>query len=106
MAAAVYSAYRWRQADALRVKTARWTHFVMDSLGTTLNLPRPPVEAEGRDSVYWQWVATTALLQSRRWAQAVRHWVELRSTLLDEVDIADLKREGLESPVEQLRDSP
>ena len=103
--AAGYFAYRWRQAESGRIQTIRWTHFVMDSLGTTLTPPGPPIGAEGRDSVYWQWVATTAQLQSRRWQQAVRHWVELRSTLLDEADITDLKRQGLENPPRQLRES-
>jgi hypothetical protein len=103
--AAGYFAYRWRQAESRRIETVRWTHFVMDSLGTTLSPPGPPVGAEGKDSVYWQWVATTAQLQSRRWQEAVRHWVELRSTLLDDADIADLKRQGLENPPRQLRES-
>jgi hypothetical protein len=35
----------------------------------------------------------------------VRHWVALRSTLLDELDIAKLKQEGLEDPPRQLRES-
>ncbi len=103
--AAGYFAYRWRQAESRRMETVRWTHFVMDSLGTTLSPPAPPVGAEGKDSVYWQWVATTAQLQSRRWQEAVRHWVGLRSTLLDEADITDLKRQGLENPPRQLRES-
>jgi hypothetical protein len=105
VAATVYSSYRWRQAESRRLESLRWTHFVMDSLGTSLSPPGPPVGPEGRDSVYWQWVATTAQLQSRRWQEAVRHWVQLRSTLLDEVDIARLKQEGLENPVQQLRES-
>lgn len=77
----------------------------MDSLGTKVSPPGPPVGPEGRDSVYWQWVATTAQLQSRRWQEAVRHWVELRSTLLDEVDIAELKQQGLKDPPQELRGS-
>jgi hypothetical protein len=103
--AAGYFAYRWRQAESRRIETVRWTHFVMDSLGTTLSLPGPPVGAEGRDSVYWQWVATAARLQSRRWQQEVRHWAELRSAHLSEADMADLKRQGLENPPRQLRES-
>ena len=103
--AAGYFAYRWRQAETRRIDTVRWTRFVMDSLGTTLSPPGPPAGPEGKDSVYWQWVATTAQLQSRRWQQAVRHWVELRSTLLDEADIAGLKRQGLEDPPRDLRAS-
>src|SRR5262245_21490375 len=37
-------ATKWRQAEHRANETARWTHFVMDSLGKTVNLPRPPVE--------------------------------------------------------------
>src|SRR5258705_11666536 len=62
--AAGYFAYQWRQSERRRIETVRWTRFVMDSLGTTLSPPGPPVGAEGRDSIYWQWVATTAQLQS------------------------------------------
>jgi len=97
--------YRWRQAEKQLQETVRWTHFVMDSLGTTVELPPPPLATGVRDSLYWQWVATTARLQSRRWQQAVRHWVDLRSTLLDELDIARLKEQGLEDPPRQLRKS-
>lgn len=103
--AAGYFAYRWRQAETGRIDTVRWTRFVMDSLGTAISLPGPPVGPEGRDSVYWQWVATTAQLQSRRWQETVRHWVGVRSTLIDEADIADLKRQGLEDPPRDLRTS-
>ena len=103
--AAGYLAYRWRQSETRRIETVRWTRFVMDSLGTTLSPPGPPVGPEGRDSVYWQWVATTAQLQSRRWQAAVRHWAELRSSSLDEGDIADLRRQGLKDPAKQLRES-
>jgi len=101
----VYFAYRWRQAEHLRTETMRWTRAVMDSLGSTLTPPGPPVGPEGRDSVYWQWVATTAQLQSRRWQAAVRHWAELRSSTLDESDIEDLRRQGLQNPPRDLRES-
>jgi hypothetical protein len=98
-------AVKWQQAERRAAETSRWTHFVMDSLGSTLSLPSPPVEPWGRDSLYWQWVATTARLQSRRWQQAVQHWARTRSTLLDEVDIEMLRRKGLANPPAQLRDS-
>jgi hypothetical protein len=77
----------------------------MDSLGARVTPPAPPVGPEGRDSVYWQWVATTAQLQSRRWQAAVRHWAELRSSTLDETDIEGLRQQGLQDPPKQLRQS-
>lgn len=100
-----FFAYRWRQSESRLNATRNWTHFVMDSLGTSVSFPRPPDDALPRDSVYWQWVATTAQLQSRRWQAAVRHWVELRSTLLDETDVEQLKQVGLDDPPRQLRES-
>jgi hypothetical protein len=103
IAATVYFAHRWRHAEDLRAQTVRWTHTVMDSLGSIVTPPGPPIGPEGRDSVYWQWVATTAQLQSRRWQEAVRHWAELRSASLDEGDIADLRRQGLKNPARDLR---
>lgn len=101
----IYFAYRWHEAENLRGQTLRWTRAVMDSLGTKVTPPGPPVGPEGRDSVYWQWVATTAQLQSRRWQAAVQHWGELRSSTLDESDIEDLRRQGLQDPPKQLRQS-
>jgi len=98
-------ATKWQQAERRANDTARWTHFVMDSLGTTIRLPSPPVEPWGRDTVYWQWVATTAQLQSRRWQLAVQHWAQAKGTFLDDVDTEELKREGLPNPASQLRDS-
>src|SRR5689334_15934335 len=100
-----FFAYRWRASESRLHATVQWTHFVMDSLGTSIELPRPPDDAIGRDSVYWQWVATTAQLQSRRWQAAVRHWVELRSTLLDEGDVVSLQRQGLDDPARRIRES-
>lgn len=91
----VILATKWRQAERRADDTARWTHFVMDSLGTTLSLPRPPAGPWGRDTVYWQWVATSAQMQSRRWQLAVQHWAKSRSTLLDEIEIEELRRSGL-----------
>jgi len=77
----------------------------MDSLGTTLSLPPPPVEPWGRDTVYWQFVATAARLQSRRWQNAVQHWAQARGTLLDEIDVEELRKAGVADPGRQLRDS-
>ena len=101
----IYLAVQWRQAEHRAAETTRWTRFVMDSLGTTLNLPSPPVEPFGRDSLYWQWVATTARMQSRRWQQAVQHWARLRGTVLDPLDIELLKQQGLVDPPRQLREN-
>ena len=36
-----FLAARWREAEHRAESTARWTRFVMDSLGTTLALPSP-----------------------------------------------------------------
>ena len=98
-------AVKWRQAERRADATTRWTRFVMDSLGTTLTLPSPPIEPWGRDTVYWQWVATSARLQSRRWQLAVQHWAQARGTLLDDSDIEMLRQKGLPDPAHQLRDS-
>jgi hypothetical protein len=98
-------AYRWRHADSQLHQTLRWTHFVMDSLETSVSFPHPPNATGVRDTLYWQWVATTAQLQSMRWQQAVQHWAGVRSTLLDELDIERLKQEGLEDPPRQLREN-
>ena len=103
--ACAFLAIKWQHAERRADETARWTRFVMDSLGTTVTLPRPPVEPWGRDTVYWQWVATTAQLQSRRWQLAVQHWAQARGTFLDDVDTEQLKRKGLADPAAQLRDS-
>jgi hypothetical protein len=100
-----FFAYRWRQSESRLHATLHWTHFVMDSLGTSINFPAPPEGPAGRGSIYWQWVATTAQLQSGRWQAAVRHWVELRSTLLDEGDIVMLQRQGLVDPPRRIRES-
>lgn len=97
-------ALQWQRAERRRVDTVRWTRFVLDSLATTVKMPPPP-EGTAPDSVYWQWIATGAQLQSRRWQQAVRHWTTTRSVLLDEVDAMQLRSAGLRDPVRQLRDS-
>jgi len=105
LAACGLLATKWQQAEQRARETTRWTRFVMDSLGTTINLPGPPPQPWGRDSVYWQWVATTAQLQSRRWQLAVQHWARSRGTLLDEGDLEELRQRGLADPLVQLRDS-
>jgi hypothetical protein len=96
---------KWQQAERRAAATTRWTEFVIDSLGTTLSLPPPPIEPWGRDSVYWQWVAVSARLQSRRWQLAVQHWAQARGTLLNDSDINFLREKGLIDPPRQLRDS-
>lgn len=103
--AAAFSTYRWRRTESQLHHTVQWTHSVMDSLATTVTFPRPPFATGARDTVYWQWVATSAQLRSRAAMQAVRHWVGLRSTLLDEAAVMQLKREGLDDPPRQLRES-
>ncbi len=103
-ACAIFAA-KWQQAERRADDTARWTRSVMDSLGTTQELPYPPIQPWGRDSVYWQWVATSTQMHARRLALAVRHWVSLKQTLLGDLDIEILKRQGLADPVSQLRDS-
>jgi hypothetical protein len=47
-------------------------HFAIDDQ----EMVRRAVAEWGRDSIYRQWVATGAQLQSRRRQQAVRYWVE------------------------------
>lgn len=103
--AAGYFAYRWRKADAELRETVQWTHVVMDSLAADMTFPNPPYQTGVRDSVYWQWVATGAQLKLRKAQEIVRHWVSLRSTLLDEIDLMHLKEEGLDDPPRQLRES-
>ena len=100
---AAFFAYRWRQAEAQRRETVAWTHTVMDSLATTMEFPQPAYLGGVRDSVYWQWVATGAHLRLRKAQEVVQHWVGLRSTLLDEIEVARLKEEGLDDPARQLR---
>lgn len=94
----------WRRAEHRQTETVEWTRFVMDSLGTSVRLPYPP-DGTAPDSVYWQWVATSAQLQSRQWQRAVRHWALTQAVLLDEIELAQLRSEGLTDPVRQLRDS-
>lgn len=105
LAAATFMGLRWRQAESRVAATRAWTQFVVDSLGTTLRLPHPPEGPGGRDSIYWQWVATGAQLQSRRWQQNVDYWIGNRGMMLELSDIEALRLQGLQDPVHQLRDS-
>lgn len=105
LTACVIFAAKWQHAERRADDTARWTQFVMDSLGTTLRFPFPPIQPWGRDTVYWQWVATSAQMQSRRWQLAVQNWARARGTMLDDADIEYLRRQGLANPVPQLRGS-
>jgi hypothetical protein len=97
-------AFQWQRAERRRVETVEWTRFVLDSLGTSVRLPAPP-EGTAPDSIYYQWVATTALMQSRQWQRSVRRSALSHSVLLDEYELAQLRVEGLTDPVLQLRES-
>ena len=100
-----YFAVQWRKADKQLLATSAWTHAVMDSLSSTMEFPNPPYLEGMRDSLYWQWVATGAQLRVRQAQNVVRHWVSMRSTLLDEADLIHLKSDGLDDPPLQLRES-
>ena len=100
-----FFAVGWRRAAHDASSTRAWARTVLDSLATSTTPPGPPIGPEGRDSVYWQWVATSAQLQTRRWQQALRYANERHGTLLEERDVAALKSEGLADPARQLRDS-
>jgi hypothetical protein len=101
----VFFWWQAHQADRRNHQTLAWSRSVLDSLSRTVTFAPPPEGPEGRDSLYWQWVAVTAQIQSRRWQQAVRYWASRQATILDERDIAELKQEGLVNPVGQIRDS-
>jgi len=103
--AAAYFGLQWRDAESRAATAMAWGSFLADSLGSTVSFPPPPVGPEGPDSVYWQWVATTATLQSRRWQKAVRVAAESRATLLDAHEIDELRRQGLDEPAAELRSS-
>ena len=103
--AASFVAYRWRKADAQVRNSVAWTSSLMDSHATTMELPNPPYLGGVRDSVYWQWVATGATIRARQMQGVARHWIGLRQTLLDEIDLTHLKEQGLDDPPRQLRES-
>jgi len=105
LAANAFLFWRWRGSERTAGEARRYVGFVMDSLGAEVTFPRPPEGPAGRDSIYWQWVATAAQLQSRRWQRAVQYWRDQRAVLLDPEDVAMFQRAGLDDPARQLRDS-
>jgi hypothetical protein len=93
------------QDSERRLQQSRgWTTSVMDSLGRSFDNP-PPIGREGRDSLYWQWVAISARLEARKFKNNLREVNERRGTLMDESDLAELREAGLKDPARQLRDS-
>lgn len=100
---AAYLGVQWRSAESRAAQATAWGAFLADSLGSTLSFPPPPVGPEGADSVYWQWVATTATLQARRWQRQVRLAAEGQATLLGTYDVEALRRKGLDDPVQDIR---
>ena len=103
-ACAIFAA-KWQHAERRAADTARWTRLVMDSISTTQELPYPPIQPWGRDTLYWQWVATSTQMQSRRLRLAVQNWARGRGTILDDADIENLRKQGFANPIQQLRDS-
>jgi hypothetical protein len=101
----VFFALRSQRAEREARETRAWARAVLDSLGRTTLPPGPPVGPEGRDSIYWQWVGTSAQMQSRRLQREVGYWKERRGTLLGEADLAELRTQGFEDPAHDLRDS-
>ena len=104
LASVGFFAYRWRGAESRLEENVAYTRGVMDSLATTVRFPPPLMFAE-RDSLYWRWVATNAEVHLQRAQKVLRHQAELRQTVLDEIDIAHLKEQGLTDPPRQLRES-
>jgi len=100
-----FFAYRWHKADTQLRQHVAWTSSFMDSVSTTMEFPNPPYLGGARDSVYWQWVATGATIRTRQMQGVARHWIAQRQTLLDEIDLMQLKEQGLEDPPRQLRES-
>lgn len=96
---------RLRSSEGQLQDTRAWARSVLDSLGRTFETPAPPVGAEGRDSLYWQWVAISARMDSRRLQYQLREARQRRGTLLSSADVAKLREAGLEDPIVQLRDS-
>ncbi len=96
---------RLRGAESQLDQTRDWTRSVLDSLGRNLETPPPPVGAEGRDSLYWQWVAIGARIDARRLQAQVREARARRGNLLGPGDLAALREAGLDDPATQLRDS-
>ncbi|HET9326522.1 MAG TPA: hypothetical protein VFQ05_07115 [Candidatus Eisenbacteria bacterium] len=96
---------RLQMAERQVQATRSWTGSVMDSLATLVEAPPPPAGPQGRDSVYWQWVATTASMRARRLQGQLQEVHEGRGNLLSEGDLAALREAGLRDPGRQIRDS-
>lgn len=108
LVAAVASGFffiRMQSAERRLEETRSWTQSVLDSLARSIETPPPPVGDEGRDSVYWQWVALGARMDARRFQNQLREARERRRDLLSATDLAALRDQGLADPVRQLRDS-
>jgi hypothetical protein len=105
VASATFFANRWRNAESRLEKNTAWTHSFMDSLGSTIEFPAPPYMTGARDSVYWQWVATSATLKVRMAQQIVRDLNATRADALDDSDVFVLKQRGLADPSRELRQS-
>ena len=104
LAIIVWQYFQLRSADRRYIENRAWIHSVMDSLARSFENP-PPVGPEGRDSLYWQWVAVSARLEARKFKNNLREVNERRGTLMDESDLAALREAGLKDPARQLRDS-
>ena len=101
----VFFAMRAQRSESETRASRAWVRAVLDSIGKTVSPPPPPPGPEGRDSVYWQWVATSAQMQTRAMKQEVRHWMERHGNLLGQEDHAALEAAGFDSPARALRDS-
>src|SRR5262249_61872309 len=95
---------RLRATEGALQETRIWTRAVLDSRGRTFDDP-PPVGPEGRDSLYWHWVALSARMDGRRLMTKLRGARARRGTLLSAADVVRVKEAGLDDPVAQLRDS-
>lgn len=104
LASSGFFAYRWNNAEKRLAETVAYTHSFMDSLTATVEFPKPPYATGVRDSVYWQWVATSAQLKVRKAQEVVRHWVGLRQTVIEDYEVEILKQAGLVDPPKQLRE--
>lgn len=108
LAGAVLSGYLFvrLQSAERRVEEARtWTRSVLDSLARVTETPPPPVGPEGRDSVYWHWVALGARMDARRIQGQLTEARQRRGDLLSSADAALLRESGLTDPGRELRDS-
>ncbi|TMQ71033.1 MAG: hypothetical protein E6K80_06710, partial [Candidatus Eisenbacteria bacterium] len=96
---------RLRAAESQLADSRAWTRSLIDSLTTSLEELPPPVGSEGRDSLYWRWVAVETRMESRRLKSELREVQQRRGDLLTAADLAQLKDSGLRDPAAELRDS-